>query len=80
MKGKCVSGALSTTKAKCGLGVRSALSQATQHLATNLGLSPQEAREWTLQEVMAKRAGPLVEAAQAIVAGETVAYRYEAPV
>ena len=74
-----MSGSLSTTKAKSGLDVRSALSQATQYLAANHGLSPQTAREWILQEAMAKRAG-LVEVAQAIVAGETVAYRYDAPV
>jgi AmiR/NasT family two-component response regulator len=61
------------------LDVRSALSQALRGLAENHGLLPQEAWEWILQEAMAKRAG-LVEVAQAIVSGETVAYRYNAPV
>jgi AmiR/NasT family two-component response regulator len=79
VKGNRMSTDLSTTKADLGPDVRSALSQATQYVAANHGLSPQESWEWILQEAMAKRAG-LVEVAQAIVAGETVAYRYDAPV
>ena len=78
-KGRRMSGPLTTTKAKLGRSVRSALSQATQCLAADYGLSPKESREWILQEAMAKRAS-LIEVARAIVIGETVAYRYDAPV
>jgi AmiR/NasT family two-component response regulator len=74
-----MSTAPSTTQDGSGPDIRSALSQATQYLAANHGISLQKAWEWILQEAMAKRAG-LAEVAQAIVAGETVSYRYDVPV
>jgi AmiR/NasT family two-component response regulator len=74
-----VSTASSATKVDFGPDIRSALSQATQCLAVNRGLSLQEARKWIFQQAMAKRAG-LAEVAEAIITGETVAYHYNAPV
>jgi hypothetical protein len=79
VKGKRVSTASSATKVGPSPDIRTALSQATQCLAVNRGLSPQEAWKWIFQEAMAKRAG-LAEVAEAIITGETVAYRYNAPV
>ena len=79
VKERRMSGALSTTKAEFGMDVRSALSHALRGLAENHGLSPQEAWEWILQEAMSKRSS-LIEVAEAIVAGESVVYHYNAPV
>jgi hypothetical protein len=64
--------------------VRSAFRQAVHHLEAKRGFSPQEAREWILQEARAKKAS-LEAVAKAVIAGSEVEYhagqllRYASP-
>jgi AmiR/NasT family two-component response regulator len=58
---------------------RAIISTAVIRLSTQNKLSPEQAREWILQEAMAKKVN-LDEVAEAVLNNETVAYRYSAPI
>jgi hypothetical protein len=58
---------------------RAIITTAIIQLGTQHKLPPKKAREWILQEAMAKKAN-LDEVAEAILNDKTVAYRYSAPI
>jgi AmiR/NasT family two-component response regulator len=58
---------------------RSIITNAVNYLIIRHKVSPKRARQWILQEAMAKRAN-LDEVAEAVLCNETVNYRYSAPI
>ena len=58
---------------------RAIITTAINHLSARHKLSTQKARDWIMQEAMAKKAN-LDEVAEAILNNQAVTYRYSAPI